>query len=114
MMYWNSAGEDFHFSAIGVWYLLIDRDSPGKTEHNNFEVRQGRTPWLFILVSRSEAIFLIVCPVLHTIVLYLISSKKNLSALLLLEEVTIPTYFIFIRYGYLQHGGYSYGSSHSL
>lgn len=47
-------------------YRLTRCDCPYQTKHYDAEVREGMHPALFVLLSRSEAICLIVHPGLHT------------------------------------------------
>lgn len=42
------------------------------------------------------------------------AEKKKLTELLHLREVVILAYFIFVKHGYLQLGGYGCQCSHSL
>lgn len=67
-----------------------------------------------MLVSGSEAVCLLVRPVLITLVHYLITEKRKLDELLRLEEVTIKVYYVFIGHGYLQHGEFGWKGFHSL
>lgn len=76
--------------------VLSDRDCPDQSAHNDYVVWKGRSHWFFVLYSRFEAIFLLVRPALHTFLHYPMAEKKQLAELLLLQEVNIPAYSVFV------------------
>lgn len=59
-----------------------------------------------MLDSVFKAICLLVCLLSHTNVQHPMAEKKKLGKLLILDEVSIPAYSIFVEYSYMQLGGH--------
>lgn len=57
--------EKFYLPVNGGQYFRTGRNFPDQTEKKGFEVRECRSHGRFVLVSRSEAICLLVCPALY-------------------------------------------------
>lgn len=68
---------------------------------------------VFVLPLRFEAIYLIVCPTLHTYVHHCMVEKNKPADLLCLEGVAIPAYPILVGYRYREHGDCDWRGSHS-
>lgn len=100
--------EELSLPVPAARYLLKSRDCLGQPEHNVFNFRDGRSPGSFVMVSRSEAIYLLICPAWHIHLQYPMSEKMKLAKLLHLEEVRIPVYPVFILHGCLQHGSWDW------
>lgn len=84
--------EEIHLPVTRAWYLLTGRGCLGQIGHNDFEMREARSPGFFVPVPMSEATCLLVCSVLYTCVYYSMFEKKNLAEILRLEKVTTPAY----------------------
>lgn len=63
-------------------YLLATQNCLDKTDHYDFEVREGENTGSFVIVSRSESISLLVYLASPTHVNYPMSEKKKPSNLL--------------------------------
>lgn len=111
----DSAGhEKLLLPVTGGRYVLNGLDCQDQAGQNDFEDRESRTPGSFILVSGSEALFLLVCPALHTYTHYPISEKKNFAELMSLEELAILVYYVLVEHRYLQRGVCGWRGFHHL
>lgn len=81
-----SENDELYLPVPGGRYLAIDRDFLDQTVHNGFAVREGRSLGVFVLVSASKAICLIVCPALHTYLHYKMAEKEKLAELPRLKQ----------------------------
>lgn len=86
-------------------YLLEGRYCTYHTVHSDFEVQEGWIQRVLAVITRSGAMFLLVCPVSHTYVHCPMAEKNQLSKMLFLEKVDIQVFSIFVGYGYMQLGG---------
>lgn len=68
----------------------------------------------FVLVYRSKAIWLLVCPAVYTYVHYTMVEKKSLAKLLQSEGVAILAYSALFGHVYLQYEGCGWQSSYCL
>lgn len=95
-------------------YLLAGRHFPDQTVENDIEIREGRSPGLFVLVSASMNTGSLVCPASHNYMLYSVDEKRKLVEVLHLEEVAIPALPIFVVYWYPEQGRRRWRGSRSL
>lgn len=102
----DSAGDaEFQLPVTGGCYLLTGHACSDQTDHKDFEVREDLSTGFFVPFSRFEAIFRLVFPASNTHVYNQMDKKQTLAQLLSLEEASIPAYYIFVGYDYLQHRG---------
>lgn len=94
-----SRNDELHLLGNGRWRLPTGRDCLNRTVHKDFEVQDGRSPGIFVLVPRSEGTVLLVCSTLHTNAHYPKAKKKKLDEVLRLEEVAILAYFVSVEHG---------------
>lgn len=86
-----SGAENFYLPVAGGSLFLSSQEWPGRSCHNDFEVRVGKAPD-FCSFPRSEAIFLLSRPALHKYVDCPMSKKKILLNSTQTEEVEIPQF----------------------
>ena len=94
--------------------LLTGNGCLDQTGHNDFQVKLNTSPGFFAIVTARESARLWVCPGSHQYVHYDDKSKRDLADLLVMNEITIPSYSIFIGQGHLQHAGTGWRGSHCL
>lgn len=70
--------------------FLTGRDFPVYTVHNAFEVREGQSTRIFVLIYAPEAVRFLVYPPSYTFVHYKTAEKKELAKMLQPEEVANP------------------------
>lgn len=70
-----------YLSQTGDLQLWTSCDWPDQTLQSDFEVREGRSPGCFLLVSGSEAICLFFCPARHSYVHDPMAEKGKLADL---------------------------------
>lgn len=95
------ANERLHLPDTLHLYHLTGRDYQKQTTHNEFKDREGRRPGLFMRVSKSKNIPLLVFSTSHTYLHYPMSEEMKLTKFLCLDEMQIPTFPIFNEYEYL-------------
>lgn len=97
--------ESSNMSATGGCYLISEKYFEVKCDHNDFDVRPGRTPGFFIIVRSEERAFLYVHPGSHLIV----SNEKEellaLAGISKMKKVSLPLNSVFIVHAHLQHAG---------
>lgn len=59
------AWKDLYLPVTGRGFLLTGQKDPNQTGHNDCEVRKGRSPGRFVLLSLIDAISPFVCPISH-------------------------------------------------
>lgn len=106
--------KELNLLVTGAEYLLTGRSYMDQTVYRGFENREGRSPRLFVMVSGSEARFLLICPAAHTYEQYPMFATIKLSKLLHLEEEPDPAYLVFIEHGDLQNDGSGWRGCHCL
>lgn len=108
--------QEVYLSVTSAAILLIGRNCRYLNGRNSFEDLEVRSSRFLVLVSRSEAICLLACPVSHTYLQYKMAEmdKKRFSIPLSLEGVDIPACSIFVEHRYLQNGGCCRQCSHSI
>lgn len=82
----TSAYEELYLLVAGIWYVLRGRNCPDHTMHTVTELWEGRSTGIFVLGSRSEAIFLRVHFIVHKYLHYATDGINKLVELLLLEK----------------------------
>lgn len=66
-----------YIPATGSRYVLLGRDFPDQTGHNDYDVLEDQSTGFSLLVSGTEFISLLVFPVSHTYVHYTMSQRKS-------------------------------------
>lgn len=56
----SSGDEELYLQGTGGRYILTGCDCLRQTGHSDFEVREARSPWFFVLIYGYEAIGLLV------------------------------------------------------
>lgn len=92
-------GENLNLPVAGGYNLLEGQSCTNKTGHCNFEVRECRRSRFIVLVSRGEAISLLVHRALHTYMNHPMNEKKNLWKLLQTAEVKIAQFVVLVGHG---------------
>ena len=99
----------------GGRFLITGKHCERQTGHNDFPVRNPEdSPGYFTIVTGAESATLWVAPSSHTFVFYSEASRQLLSRSLLMTEVTIPQFSIFVGHGHLQHAGAAWTGAHSI
>lgn len=62
----------------------------------------------------TEPVSLLVCSAPRPYLFYQPVEKKKFAKLRRIEEVRIATFPVFVRHGYLPHGGFGWRGSHTL
>lgn len=83
--------------------LLIGRNCPERTDHNNVEYPKGQQVEISMLISGSKATCHSVSLATHTYVHNHRAEKKRLVELLRLREVASLPYSAYVVNGYLHH-----------
>lgn len=104
--------EELYLHETAGRYLLTDPKYQDQTGHDEFETREGQSPGFFEPACQSEALIFLDCPAFDTYVNYTVAKEKKFAEILRLEDVTIPTYAVFVGHGYAQHGGCGGRGSH--
>lgn len=99
----SSGDEHIYLSVTGGPYRLKVPEYFDQIRHKGLEVWEGLTIELFVLVSGSETIYLLVWSVSHSYVSYLMAEKKKRADFLHLEDVNISVFSVFVQLGYQQH-----------
>lgn len=100
-------------SVTGGRELPSGRDYLDQTGNNDFEVQEGQIPVLSVLVSTSEAVCLLGCPLLETYVYYPMDEKKLVDWLCLIE-IAVAVYFVCVGREYRQCEGCGWWGYHCL
>lgn len=79
----------------GRQYLLTDLDCSHQKGRSDCAVQKKGTQSFFKPISGSNAIFLLVYTALHIYVHNPISVMEKSGKLLRLEQIMVPTYFVF-------------------
>lgn len=77
MTFDRAEDEKLYRLVTSSWYMLTGRSRPEQTDHNDFEVWEGQSPALFVLVSRSGGTFVLTFSASNTYVKYPMAVKKN-------------------------------------
>lgn len=89
--------EELYLQVYGVCYILTSQNCPVQMG-DKFEVREGRSPVLFVLVFGSEVIHLLVCPASLTYVNYPMSDKKKSSKLMQMAKGEVSLFSVCVSH----------------
>lgn len=82
----DTAGdEELYLPLAGGRYPLTGRDRADQARHNDFKIREDRSPRFLVLVSGTERISLLVCRISHNYVRYQMAESIKIVELLRLE-----------------------------
>lgn len=89
---------------------------PIQTGHNDFNVGvcDRENPGYFVIVTASMQSSLYVCPGSHLYVRYPPASKNKLKNVLVMTEIVIPAFSVFVGHGQIQHAGAEWKGFSSL
>lgn len=68
---------ELYLPVTGLRPLLVGRDYPEQTRHNDFKIREDQSTLFFVLVSGYEAIHLLVCSASKSYVHYPLLKRKS-------------------------------------
>lgn len=101
----EAVGEDEVYLPVTAGrHFLAAIDFPDQPALNDFEVQECQSPQIFVLVSVTEPISLLVCPAPRTYAHYQMAVKNKLGELLCVEEIRVPVFSVFVVHRNLQHG----------
>jgi hypothetical protein len=99
----------------GGRFLLTGKHCERQTGHNDFPVRNPEdSPGYFAIVTGAETATIWVAPGSHAYVFYPQEAKSLLSQSLVMTQITIPRFSIFVGHGHLQHAGAGWTGAHNL
>lgn len=102
----GSAGNEELYPVVTAGrYLLTGCISRTRLGTKTSKFGKGGAQGFCVAVSGSEAIFLSICPAFQIYTQCPTTEKRSLTELHCLEEVFIPTYYIFFEHRYLLHEG---------
>lgn len=78
--------EELYSLESGGQYFLTGRDPPDRIAHNNFVVREGRSPGFSVWFFGCKAICFLVCPVMYAYVRYPMYRRSSSSSCSTLEK----------------------------
>lgn len=98
----------------GGKYQLTVKECPQLCGHNDFEVRERTSPGYFIIAMCSELSAGLLCPGSQTFVFYSKKTRMDSACFLYLQGIRIPSNYVFVGHGYLQHARPGWKEHHAL
>lgn len=109
-----SGHEELYLLMTGGRNHLTVYDCRDQPRRDKVEVQEARSPEFVVLVSELHTICNLVCPTSHSYMNHPRTEKKKLAELVRLEGVAIPSHFVFVGHGYLQHGACGWREFHCI